>query len=239
MSTAVYMVIAGVVAYLVGGIPFGYVVGRLVGGFDIRQQGSGNIGATNVARVLGWKWGVAVLVPDALKGMLPVLVVTSTMNLSVKSVEPGSVIVVHTGVLVGLIAILGHMYPCWIGLRGGKGVATALGVAIVLGPWATLVAVAVYLLTLAAARMGSLASLLAALSFAIAKTVLMVSAGEWGSQWSLSAFILAVPLMIVYRHRANISRIIRGEEHRMGQGGQEARPAEEELDEVKPVRDEP
>ena len=98
---------------------------------------------------------------------------------------------------------------------------------------------AVYLLTLATVRMGSLASLLAALSFAIAKTVLMVSAGEWGSQWSLSAFILAVPLMIVYRHRANISRIIRGEEHRMGHGGQENRPAEEERDEVKPVRDEP
>ncbi|MEE3364812.1 MAG: glycerol-3-phosphate 1-O-acyltransferase PlsY [Planctomycetota bacterium] len=239
MSTPVYMVIACVVAYLVGGIPFGYVVGRLVGGFDIRQQGSGNIGATNVARVLGWKWGVAVLVPDALKGMLPVVTVSTTISLCVKTVEPGSVTVVHTQVLVGLIAILGHMYPCWIGLRGGKGVATALGVAIVLGPWATLVALVVYLLTLAIVRMGSLASLLAALSFAIAKTVLMALAGEWTSRWSLSAFTLAVPLMIVYRHRGNIVRIIRGEEHRMGRGGVKDRPPEGPLDEVNSVPDEP
>ena len=116
MTTPVYMLIACVVAYLVGGIPFGYIIGWLVGGIDIRTQGSGNIGATNVARVLGLKWGVAVLVPDALKGLLPVLLVSATMDRWIGSVEPDSVDVVHTQVLVGLIAIAGSTFltvNCW------------------------------------------------------------------------------------------------------------------------------
>ena len=217
MTTPVYMVIACVVAYLVGGIPFGYIIGRVAGGIDIRTQGSGNIGATNVARVMGFRWGVAVLVPDAMKGLLPVLAVSATMSRWVASIEPGSVIIVHLQVLVGLIAIVGHMFPCWLGLRGGKGVATALGVAVILGPWATLVAVGVYLLSLATSRMGSLSSLLASLAFAIVQTVLMVMEHHWAERWSLSAFALAVPFLIIYRHRSNIGRIIRGEEMRIGQ----------------------
>lgn len=217
MTTPVYMLIACVVAYLVGGIPFGYVIGRLVGGIDIRSQGSGNIGATNVARVLGLRWGVAVLVPDALKGLVPVLAVSETMSRWIDSVEPDSVVVVHVQVLVGLIAIMGHMYPCWIGLRGGKGVATSLGVVLVLAPWSTLAAVVVYGLTMVTSRLGSLGSLLAAVVFAIVQTVLMVSEGTWSEQWSLAVFTLGVPMMIVYRHRGNISRILRGEESRWGE----------------------
>ena len=156
MTAPVYLVIACVVAYLVGGIPFGYIVGRIVGGIDIRSHGSGNIGASNVFRVLGAKWGLAVLVPDALKGWLPVWAVSQTMSGLVDGVGSESVALVHAMVLVGLVAILGHMYPCWIGLRGGKGVATALGVAAVLSPWATLAALGVYLITLATKRIPSL-----------------------------------------------------------------------------------
>jgi len=238
MMTPVYMVIACVVAYLVGGIPFGYIIGRVVGGIDIRTQGSGNIGATNVARVMGLRWGVAVLVPDALKGLLPVLAVSATMSRLVESVEPGSVVVVHTQVLVGLIAIVGHMYPCWIGLRGGKGVATALGVVVVVGPWATLVAVGVYVLTLATSRLGSLSSLLASLAFAIVQTVLMVMEKHWVERWSLSAFTLAVPFLIIYRHRSNIARIIRGEESGLGQP-EEAKPAGSDSDSAEEVTRDP
>jgi len=212
MTTPVYLVIACAATYLVGGIPFGYIVGRLVGGIDIRSEGSGNIGATNVARVLGLRWGVAVLVPDALKGLVPVWAVMATMSRWVESVDPGSVMIVHGQVLVGMIAILGHMYPCWLWLRGGKGVATALGVVVLLSPWGTLAAVGVYVLTLAASRLGSLSSLLGALAFAIVQAVLMVRAGDWSQQWSLTAFTLAVPLLIIFRHRSNIVRIVRGDE---------------------------
>ena len=113
MTTPVYMLIACVVAYLVGGIPFGYVIGRLVGGIDIRSQGSGNIGATNVARVLGLKWGVAVLVPDALKGLVPVLAVSETMSRWIDSVDPDSVVVVHVQVQPALapVAVAGWAPP--------------------------------------------------------------------------------------------------------------------------------
>ena len=217
MTTSVYLVIACAVAYLVGGIPFGYIIGRVVGGIDIRSEGSGNIGATNVARVLGLRWGVAVLVPDALKGLGPVWAVSATMNRWVEPVGPDSVMVVHGQVLVGVMAILGHMFPCWIGLRGGKGVATALGVVVLLSPWGTLAAVGLYVLTLATSRLGSLGSLLGALAFGVVQTTLMVRAGDWSPQWSLSAFTLAVPLLIIYRHRSNIGRIVRGEEPSVGQ----------------------
>ncbi len=216
MTDSLYMLLAGVLAYLVGGIPFGYITGRVVGGIDIRQAGSGNIGATNVARVLGLRWGVAVLVPDALKGLGPVWAVSVTMPACVETVVPGSVQVVHVQVLIGVIAILGHMYSCWIGWKGGKGVATALGVVGLLSPWGTLAAVAVYVVALATSRIGSLGSLLGALTFAVVQTALMVDRGSWNEQWSLAAFTLGVPVLIVYRHRGNIVRIMRGEEARIG-----------------------
>ena len=118
--------IAALLSYLAGSVPFGLVIARIVSGEDIRSQGSGNIGATNVARVLGAKWGVMVLVLDAIKGALPTALIP--MLLSFDSTEIG-----HTGVLCGLMAIVGHMFPVWLGFRGGKGVATALGVVCVLG----------------------------------------------------------------------------------------------------------
>ena len=133
-------------------------------------------------------------------------------------------------VLVGLVAILGHMYPCWIGLRGGKGVATALGVAAVLSPWATSVALGVYLVTLATKRIPSLSSLVAAMTFAVVQGAEMVKMRVWEEQWSLAVFTLAVPLLIIYRHRSNIGRILRGEEPRVGRetSGQEPSPGGDE-----------
>ena len=95
--------------------------------------------------------------------------------------------------------------------------ATALGVVVLLSPWGTLAAVGVYVLTLATSRLGSLGSLLGALAFAVVQTALLVRSGDWSLQWSLSAFTLAVPLLIVFRHRSNIGRIVRGEEPTMGQ----------------------
>ena len=140
-------------AYLIGSVPFGYVVGRLVGKIDIRQHGSGNIGATNVGRVLGGKWGVAVLLLDFLKGLAPV---AGFSRLLLSAHDPQRV---DWEVAAGIATILGHMYPCWLGFRGGKGVATALGVVACLGGWSTLVAAGVFGLSFAASRIVSLSSI--------------------------------------------------------------------------------
>ena len=115
-----------VIAVLVGGVPFGYLIVRLILKDDIRNHGSGNIGATNVARILGWKWGFVVLFLDALKGLLPTLATRLYLR------DSGGIELMHLGtILAGICCIVGHMYPVWLKLRGGKGVATALGVILV------------------------------------------------------------------------------------------------------------
>jgi glycerol-3-phosphate acyltransferase PlsY len=193
-------------SYLVGSIPFGYLCGRIVGGLDIRQHGSGNIGATNVGRVLGRKWGLLVLGLDALKGYLP----AAGLAFLIVGRDQGDFI--HWQVGAGVATILGHMFPCWLGFRGGKGVATALGVIACLGGWSTLVAAAIFLIVFAVSRLVSLASMLAAVSFGICQMIQLRPAPFSGEHWSLAAFSLLVPLLIVVRHRSNIARLLRGEE---------------------------
>jgi glycerol-3-phosphate acyltransferase PlsY len=193
-------------AYLTGSIPFGYLVGRLVGKIDIRQHGSGNIGATNVGRVLGSRWGFVVLALDLLKGLVPV---AALPYLFVASGDPDRL---HWQVAAGTATILGHMFPCWLGFRGGKGVATALGVVASLAGWATLGAAAMFGLSFAIWRIVSLSSILAALSFAACQVLRLWPELFTHERWSLTAFSLLVPALIIVRHRGNIARLWRGEE---------------------------
>ncbi|MCI0574380.1 MAG: glycerol-3-phosphate acyltransferase, partial [Myxococcaceae bacterium] len=123
-----------VAGYLCGSVPFGVLVARWLRGVDVRQRGSGNIGATNVARVAGKRLGLVVLLLDALKGAAPVVLARALL--------PGEAALQAAA---GLAAVLGHVFPVWLRLRGGKGVATALGVAAVLVPWAALAGAGVYL----------------------------------------------------------------------------------------------
>lgn len=197
-------------AYLVGSLPFGYLTGRLVAGIDIRQHGSGNIGATNVGRVLGNKWGLFVLSLDFLKGLL------SVAALSPLFLPPDSADRSHWQVAAGVAAIFGHMFPFWLRFRGGKGVATALGVVACLAPWPTAIAFVLFGVSFAFWRIMSLSSMLGALAFAISEV-----AWHWGNlfsaaNWSLTVFSLAVPALIIVRHRANIVRLWRGQEKRYG-----------------------
>lgn len=217
MSETTYGLLLLWAAYFIGSIPFGLIAGRLVRGIDIREHGSGNIGATNVGRVLGAKWGVLVLVLDLLKGLLPVAVLAPAMATHLGDAAS------HWQVGAGVATIAGHMFPCWLGFRGGKGVATALGVALCLAPEGTLVAVVIFATAFGIWRIVSLASILAAIGFAIRQMTLLLPAPFAApflarGTWSSLAFSLLVPALIILRHRSNISRLLRGEEPKFRAG---------------------
>ena len=202
-----------VMAFLVGGIPFGYLVGRAILKDDIRKHGSGNIGATNVARLLGWKWGFAVLLLDALKGLLPTLATKLFLQ------DRGSDELVNLGaILAGISCIVGHMYPVWLKLRGGKGVATSLGVILVVAPLASGVALVTFLIVFAVSRIVGLASIVSVTSFAIAQLIFMGQNVFVFGQLPLTLFSTLVPALIVWKHRSNIMRMVRGDEQKLKTG---------------------
>src|SRR5580704_16491246 len=201
--------IALLIAYLVGSLPFGFLIARYVAGVDIRKSGSGNIGATNVARVLGKKLGIAVLVLDCLKGALPTLLMPQVLTDS-------ATLRLHLAVVSGTAAILGHMFPCWLKFRGGKGVATALGVVLAVAPpstpLSTAVAFGVFVACMALTRIVSLSSILAACSFCAAELWQLRPSPFGDETWSLAAFSTFVPLLIIVRHRSNLVRLMQGTE---------------------------
>lgn len=190
---------AVVAGYLCGSIPTGVLVAR-ARGVDLTKVGSGNIGATNVARALGKKSGAFVLLVDALKGFAPVFAAKRLWL----DVPHGPTVIAA----VGLCAILGHVFPVWLRLRGGKGVATALGVFLALSPLAAGVSVALFAAIYAAKRISSVGSLAAATAMPITLALLRAPA---------AFLILALFgwLLIVIRHRGNIRRLLRHEETRI------------------------
>jgi acyl phosphate:glycerol-3-phosphate acyltransferase len=205
MTFSVALFAAFLIAYLIGSLPFGLLIARFVAGVDIRKSGSGNIGATNVARVLGKKLGIAALLLDCLKGALPTLLLPLLLGDS-------EIHRLHLAVLSGTSAILGHMFPCWLRFRGGKGVATALGVALALAPLSTGVAFLAFAVCFALTRIVSLSSVLAATAFCGVELYRLLPSPFGEETWSLAAFSTAVPLLIIVRHRSNLVRLLRGSE---------------------------
>lgn len=202
------MIACCLTAFVVGGIPFGYLVGHLILKDDIRKHGSGNIGATNVARVIGWKWGSIVLILDAIKGLSPTLAAKMLLSSRPDFVE-------FATIATGIAAILGHMYPVWLRLRGGKGVATALGVVLVIAPKASLAALGLFLIVVAITKIVAMASIAASIGFAVTQlTILGPTAFEPG-KLPLTLFSIIVPGLIVWRHRSNIARMWQGKEHKI------------------------
>ena len=196
-------------AYLAGSVPFGLIVARLAKGIDIREHGSKNIGATNVTRVLGAKWGTLCFVLDVLKGALPVLL----PNVMLAANDPNRV---HWQVAAGLLTILGHMFPIWLGFHGGKGVATALGVVAVLAHVSTAVTFGIFVACFSATRIVSISSIASAVTFAVSQMCVLWPQPFQEKTSSLAAFSLAVPTLIIVKHRSNIVRLWRGEEPRFG-----------------------
>lgn len=202
-----------VISYLAGSIPFGLMIGRFVKGIDLRQYGSGNIGATNAGRVLGKKWGLICLALDALKGLLPVAFFPSLVTWN----EP-TLMSEHLRVVAGISTVVGHMFPCWLGFRGGKGVATSLGVVAMLSPWGMLVGAATFFGTFAIWRIVSLSSMLAAVAFGAYQLLTLRPTPFANEVWSQGVFAILVPLLIVIQHRSNLRRLLAGQEPRFQSG---------------------
>ncbi|HEY2360986.1 MAG TPA: glycerol-3-phosphate 1-O-acyltransferase PlsY [Candidatus Angelobacter sp.] len=217
-------VITAAVAYLLGSIPFGYLLVRIFRGQDIRQTGSGNIGATNVARSGAKGLGIATLALDALKGALAVclanVVAGSKYNLC-DFIQHPCASALRLMSLAAICAVLGHVFPVWLRFKGGKGVATALGVFCVLFPKAILVALAIFILVVAITRYVSLGSILGAIAFPVAAYFMQ------NTDW-LSLFLASgVSLIIILKHHQNISRLLAGTENRFG--GSKSQVAEKQL----------
>lgn len=206
MTSPIAELITVATAYLCGSLPFGLLVARTVAGVDIREKGSGNIGATNVGRVLGAKWGIAVLLLDALKGLLPVALIPRLFA----DGDSGAFVLLQ--VLAGVATVVGHMFPVWLKFRGGKGVATSLGVVVVLTPFGSLAAFGGFALCMLASRIVALSSIVAAVVFAVGQMFILQPNPFAFEKLPLSVFSLAVPALIVIQHRSNIARLVRGEE---------------------------
>lgn len=195
------------VAYLLGSIPFGYLLVRIVRKQDIRELGSGNIGATNVARSGAKGLGLATLLLDCVKGVLAVLLAFQVAHQA--GLDRSTAF--DLAAAAAIAAILGHVFPVWLGFHGGKGVATALGVFLVLSPAVIGCALLLFLVTFALTRYVSLASMVGALSIPVAASLLHSAR----SPWALAAF-LGIPLLVIVKHHANIGRLLAGTENRFG-----------------------
>lgn len=189
--------LAVTLGYLAGSVPFAFLLARKRG-IDLRRVGSGNVGATNVLRATGARPAILALCLDAAKGSVAVLVAA---RLTAGPATP---------IAVGLAAIIGHIYPVWLGFRGGKGVATAAGVFAVLTPAALGVAAAVFVLGVWVTRYISVGSIASAITLAVA-------AGAADVPGALAAGAAVAALIIIHRHRGNLARLIAGTERRVGQ----------------------
>ncbi|MFZ0450602.1 MAG: glycerol-3-phosphate 1-O-acyltransferase PlsY [Desulfatiglandaceae bacterium] len=186
-------------AYLFAAIPWGKVIAHKVADIDITERGSGNIGATNVSRELGLKWGLLTLVMDSLKGFLPVFLAGQYLG------EPG---IVHALGLsaIGVAALLGHQFSLYRKFTGGKGVATALGIYLAIAPVPCLLAVLLFVSVVYKWEYVSLGSLASAFS-------MPVLAALFGKPWPIAIGALVMAILIFLKHRANIHRLARGQEH--------------------------
>ncbi|MBN2461599.1 MAG: glycerol-3-phosphate 1-O-acyltransferase PlsY [Candidatus Cloacimonetes bacterium] len=203
MNQSIEIIFLIMAAYLLGSVPTGYLMGRVFCGVDIRQKGSGNIGATNTFRVLGMGYGIVTMILDIAKGMLAVkLLIWATL-------EPSPLILL----LAGLAAILGHIFPIFLGFQGGKGVATAAGVFIILIPIPSLIALVTFLLVIAVSGIISLGSLSAITALLISVLVINIQNGFREAEYLI--FVFVAFLVIFIRHRQNIRRFLQGEERKI------------------------
>lgn len=204
-----------ILAYLVGSIPFSFLVARLVSGRDIREEGSHNVGATNVARTAGRWAGVVALLLDIAKGYGAIVMARWVVGQAAWPFQPGTSPWQSREfwvALAGLVAILGHLFPVWLRFHGGKGVATAAGVFLALDPIVIAGAVLVFAIVLLVFRFVSLASIVTAASIPVLLYYLSPRASFWHVVVSI-----AIAIVVIAKHHSNISRLVAGTERRFGQ----------------------
>jgi glycerol-3-phosphate acyltransferase PlsY len=193
--------------YFLGSFPAGYFAGRLAG-VDIRSVGSGNIGATNVLRTLGKRWGYPVFVIDALKGFAAVRLAF----ILVKYWPAAQPYAEYIAILTAIMSVAGHMFPVWLRFKGGKGVATSAGALFGLMPWVVPCVFLVWLIVFEISRYVSLASIIAAISLPIMASLF----AHWRfiDNWALVYFSILITALVLWRHRSNFSRLLKGTEQR-------------------------
>lgn len=196
--------------YLIGSVPFGLIIAK-THGKDLRSIGSGNIGATNLSRALGRKWGYFCFALDVGKGLLPTALAATLLS------EPAGLTELFGALAVGCATIAGHIFPVYIGLKGGKGVATSFGVALGLWPYYTICSIftiCIWVVVVLIWRYISLASIVASVAFPIILVIAIAATPSWHfhNLWPLLAAATAIPLMIIMRHKDNIKRLIGGTE---------------------------
>jgi glycerol-3-phosphate acyltransferase PlsY len=203
---SIHLILLSIIsAYILGSIPSAVWTGKLFHGIDVREHGSGNAGATNVIRVLGWKTGVPVLLFDVAKGCMAALL-PRLFNLA----PEGSPLLVNLQILTGLTAILGHIFPVFAGFRGGKGVATVFGILLAIHPPVTLVCLGVFFLVFIITGIVSVSSMSAGIAFPV---FLLTLFDTPSMLFKLFSLFVAAALLIT--HRNNIRRLLKGEEAKL------------------------
>lgn len=199
------VIISILAAYLIGSIPTSYIVGKLVRGIDLREHGSGNLGATNAFRALGWKIGVFVLICDVLKGAIPVLIFSG-----IAAERGGLGLAKHNiGLLIGLAAIMGHIFTIFMKFRGGKGVAASMGVFLALAPIPFLITFAVSALIIGVTRYVSAGSIIGSILLPIMVYIF------YPDRVFFIIFTIVLGILVIVRHRSNIVRLLKGQEHKL------------------------
>ncbi|MCB0285131.1 MAG: glycerol-3-phosphate 1-O-acyltransferase PlsY [Calditrichaeota bacterium] len=197
------------ISYLMGSIPTSIIAGKLLKGIDIRKEGSGNAGATNVFRVLGWKAGLVVLLIDMLKGWIP------TVYISQLGMDSGlGWHAINYQIVAGISAMFGHIWTIFASFKGGKGVGTGAGMIIGLAPFPVLVCIIVFIVTVWLTRFVSLGSILASITF-MAVVFVQKFALNQPVPIELLVFSVFIPVLIIFTHRANVQRLLKGEENKI------------------------
>jgi glycerol-3-phosphate acyltransferase PlsY len=195
------LILIGIASYLFGSVPWAFIIGRIKG-IDIREHGSGNIGATNVMRVLGRKWGILCFILDFLKGLLPVLAV------KIFTEAPDSLVIV-----AGLAVVAGHIWSVFLKFKGGKGMATGGGVLVGIAPYSFIFTGLVWIVLFYSTRYVSAASVIAAAALPVSSFVFSET-GLWVLSAPFQMFLLVLAIVTIAKHHGNIGRLINGTEHK-------------------------